>query len=261
MFKQTALTAIFTVAFTIIVNGQPLKNHTADSKTYLMWEESIGGKEAAQAIARLGDLSPATIRERLRQMRQPANLSNSELINKIIEGRQLLISTGEHTGHLKAVLKPVLAYHRREQMPIIVVYADQAKAMLVDRLAIIITTKMMAIASDTEIRGIVAHELAHEYIWDERKKARLTKDEKLMQECELFCDAVAAFTLKEIGDDPASYGRILERITLINFAASFAASNKSASLTAGSAIPREASTHPPLRARKKLNKFLCQRLN
>jgi hypothetical protein len=104
---------------------------------------------------------------------------------------------------------------------------------------------MMVIASDEEMRGIVAHELAHEYVWDERVKAKAAKDGKLMRECELFCDAVAAFTLKEIGDDPASYGRIIERLTIVG-------------INAGSATRHESDTHPSLDARKKLNKFLCQ---
>ncbi|MFN7926747.1 MAG: hypothetical protein U0Y68_02185 [Blastocatellia bacterium] len=69
-----------------------------------------------------------------------------------------------------------------------------------------------------------------------------------MRECELFCNAVAAFTLKEIGNDPASYGRILERMTMIGSAK-------------GSITNKESDTHPSLDARKKLNQFLCQRFD
>ena len=64
----------------------------------------------------------------------------------------------------------------------------------------------------------------------------------------MLCDVVAASTLKEIGDDPASYGRILVRLTIIG-------------INAGSAMKQESDTHPSLHARKKLNKFLCQRLD
>jgi hypothetical protein len=106
----------------------------------------------------------------------------------------------------------------------------------------------MISAYDEEIRGIVAHELAHEYVWDERSRAKEDKNGKLMRELELFCDVVAAFTLKEIGDDPASYGRILVRLTMIGS-------------KTGSVTKAESDTHPSLDARKKLNKFLCQQLN
>jgi hypothetical protein len=69
-----------------------------------------------------------------------------------------------------------------------------------------------------------------------------------MRECELFCDAVAAFTLKEIGDDPASYSRILHRMTLIG-------------INSGIAMGQKSNTHPSLDARIKLNKFLCRRFD
>jgi hypothetical protein len=133
-------------------------------------------------------------------------------------------------------------------MPIYVLWSDQPKAYVVDRSVIIITTRLMISATDEEIRGIAAHELAHEYVWDESAKAREAKDWKLMRECELFCDAVAAFTQKEIGDDPASYSRILVRLTMIGS-------------KTGSVTKSESDTHPSLDACKKLNKFLCQRLD
>jgi predicted SprT family Zn-dependent metalloprotease len=212
----------------------------------------LGGAEAAKAIARLGDLSPAAIHERLQQMRQPANLPSPALVKKIIESQRLPIASGKAVEQLRAALQPVLDYHGRGQTPIYVLQSEQPKAHLVECAVIIITTRMMASASEEEMRGIVAHELAHECVWDERIRAREAKSETLMRELELFCDAVATFTLKEIGDDPASYGRILGRLTQISIVAGIAA---------GNTTRREAFTHPSLDTRKKLNKFLCQRLD
>jgi len=248
MFKQVALTAVLTIAFTITINGQPLKNSATNSKADGKWEESIGGAEAAKAIARLGDLSPAAIRERLKQMRQPTYLPSSALVNEIIGAQRLPVVYGKRVDQLKAALQPVLDYHGRGKMPIYVLRSEQPQAYLVGRAAIIITTRMKVIASDEEIRGIIAHELAHEYVWDERAKAMKEKDGKLMRECELFCDAVAAFTLKEVGDDPASYGRILGRLTEIG-------------IITRATTRHESDTHPSLDARLKLNKFLSQRLD
>jgi hypothetical protein len=59
---------------------------------------------------------------------------------------------------------------------------------------------------------------------------------------------VAAFTLKEVGDSPASYGRILGRLTEIG-------------IITRATTRHESDTHPSLGARQKLNKFLSQRLN
>jgi len=247
MFKQVALAAILIIAFTSTVTGQATKNLAANSNAEAKWEESLGGAEAIGALARLGDLSPAAIRERLRLMRQPANLPSPALVNEIIEAQRQPIVYGKRVDQLKAALQPVLDYHGRGKMPIYVLRSEQPQAYLVGRAVILITTRMMVIATDEEIRGIIAHELAHEYVWDERVKAMKEKDAKLMRECELFCDAVAAFTLKEIGDDPASYGRILERLTEIG-------------IMTRATTRHESETHPALDLRKKLNKFLCQRL-
>jgi hypothetical protein len=240
MFKQIALTAIFAIAFTSTV--------AAHSNAPAKSEAAMGGAEAAKALARLGDLSPAAIRDHLQQMRLPAYMPGPVLINRIVELQHLPIAESKRVNQLKAALQPVLDYHGRSQMPIYVLRSEQPKAYLVERAVIVITTRLMVIASDEEIRGIVAHELAHEYVWHERSEAMKAKDGKLMREYEMFCDAVAAFTLKEIGSDPASYGRILERLTDIG-------------IIARSATRHESDTHPSLDARKKLNKFLCQRLD
>jgi len=100
MFKQVALTAILTIAFTITINGQPLKNSATDSKADGKWEESISGAEAAKALARLGDLTPASIRERLKHLRQPANLPTPALVNKIIEAQRLPIAESKGVDRL-----------------------------------------------------------------------------------------------------------------------------------------------------------------
>lgn len=250
MRKPIPFAVAFTIAFTITITGQPLNNAApnANSKRAELPE----GTESAKAIARLGDLSRTALRERLQQMRPPAYQPNAIVVKTIIEAQRLPVVSSQRVDQLKAALQPVLAYHQRSQMRIYVLRAEQPKAYLINRAVLIITTRMMEVASEPEIRGIVAHELAHEYVWNERAKAKLVNDEKLMREFELFCDAVAVFTLKEIGDDPAGYIHILERLALGNMVAG---------IVAGNTTRRDADTHPSLDARKKLNKFLCQRLD
>lgn len=247
MCKPITFAAAFIIAATITITGQPLNNAALNPNSASKRVEPLEGSEAAKALTRLGSLTSAAIRARLKQMRQPAYSAGPLLVAKIIEAQQLPIASSKQIDLFKVVLQPVLDYHERGQMQIIVVYSDKPKAILVDRVAIVITSKLRLIFSDAEIRGIIAHELAHEYIWAEHKKAQLAKDGKLMRECELFCDAVAAFTLKEIGENPASYTRVLARMALIGAAA-------------GEAGGQESDTHPSLDARINLNKFLCQRL-
>ena len=246
MRKPITFVVVIIIAFTLTITGQPLTNNRPNTNSKRT--EPIEGTEAANAIARLGELSLPVLRERLRQMRPLNNLSSQALVDQIVKAQNLSIATGKRVDQLKAALQPVLDYHDRSRMPIFVLWSEQPKAYLVECAALFITTRMMTISTDEEIRGIVAHELAHEYIWQERVKAKQAKAKQLMHECEMFCDVVAAITLKEISDDPASYGRILERLTEIG-------------IIAHSATRHESDTHPSLDARKKLNKFLCQRLD
>jgi hypothetical protein len=245
MFKQISIGAILVILSAIPLEAQTLMLTAGDSRTNGKPDCLSPGSETAGAIARLGGLAPAAIRKHLKMISRPNNWPGPEIVDKIVEAQDLAIASGRRVDQLKAALQPALDYHGRGQMPIYILWSDQPKAYLVARAVIIITTRLMISASDEEIRGVVAHELAHEYVWDERALAQETKNGKLMRECELFCDAVAAFTLREIGDDPASYGRILERLTIIG-------------INEGSAMRQESYTHPSLYARKRLNKFLCR---
>jgi hypothetical protein len=245
MFKHFAIAAILVILSTITLTAHPSGNPISASDATGRPEKLLPSPETVKALERLGDLSPSAIRACLKMIRRPTNRPSQETINKLVEAQHLSIRSGRRVDQLKAALQPVLEYHGRGQAPIYILRSEQPKAYMVARAVIIITTRLMISASDEEIRGVVAHELAHEYVWEERSRGLEAKNGKLMRECELFCDAVAAFTLKEIGDDPASYGRILERLTLIG-------------MSEGSAMRKESYTHPSLDARKKLNQFLCR---
>jgi len=231
MLKQITLAATFLLGLSMAIAGQTVKN-----------------TETERALARLGDLSPAAVSRHLSEMRPPAYRPGPYLINKIIKREGLSVVYGERVERLNAALQPVLAYHKRDgKLPIFVLRSEQPKAFVVCRAALFITTRLMDITSEAELRGIVAHELAHEYLWDESARAFKNKDVSLLREIDLFCDAVAAITLKAIGDDPASYARALSRMTFIGE-------------WAGNVTRRQTDTHPSLDTRLKLNQWLCQRL-
>ena len=231
MLKQITLAVIFALGLSTSIAGQTIKT-----------------TETERALARLGDLSPDAARRRLSQMRPPAYQPGPFLLNEIIKRQELPVCSSQRVERLKESLQPVLAYHDRDgKLPIIVLRSDQPKAFVVARVALIITSKLMFITSESELRGIVAHELAHDYLWEERDRAFKEKNESLLREIELFCDAVAAITLKEIGDDPAYYAQALKRMTYVGS-------------TAGNTTRSETKTHPSLDARVKLNRWLCRRL-
>jgi hypothetical protein len=232
MFKQITLAVIFALGLSATIAGQTIKT-----------------TETERALARLGDLSPDAVRRRLSELRLPAYQPGPVMLNEIIKRHDLTVITGEPVERFKAALQPVLAYHKRDgKLTILVVRSEKPRAYVAVRAALIITTKLMLIASEAELRGIIAHELAHEYLWEERDRAFKEKDQSSLREIELFCDAVAAITLKAIGDDPVSYARALQRMTYIG-------------ITTGNVTRHETKTHPSLDARMKLNSWLCQQLD
>jgi hypothetical protein len=231
MFKQLTLAALLIIGLSTAMAGQPGEL-----------------TETERALVRLGDLSSDAVRRRLNEMRQPAYQPGPVLLNHIIKQLQLTVISGERVERLKAALQGVLTYHERDgKLPIYVVRSEHPKAFVVMRAALIITTKLILITNEAELRGIVAHELAHEYLGEEREQASKAGDEGRLREIELFCDVVAALTLSEIGDDPACYALALKRLTYIG-------------ITAGSATRSETKTHPSLDVRLKLNQWLCQRI-
>ncbi len=161
MLKQITLAAIFALGLSTAIAAQTTKTTETD-----------------RALARLGDLAPDAVRRRLNEMRPPAYQPGPVLLNEIIKRQELTVITGERVERLKESLHPVLAYHKRDgKLPIYVLRSEQPKAFVSCRAALIITTKLMLITSEAELRGIVAHELAHEYLLG-GTRAGLRKEER-----------------------------------------------------------------------------------
>ena len=164
MRKPITFAVVFIIAFTSAITGQSLNNAASNAKANSKREELPEGTEAAKAIARLGALAPAAIRERLQQLRPQAFLPQADHIKQLVKRLNLTIETGKRVDQTKAVLQPVLDYHGRSQMPMVVLRAEQPKAYVAERTVIIITTGLMIHANEEELRGIVAHEIAHAYV-------------------------------------------------------------------------------------------------
>ena len=66
------------------------------------------------------------------------------------------------------------------------------------------------------IWALVAHEIGHEYIWEEYEEARKRNDWHRVRELELFCDGVALQTLIKLGAASASLIDALRIMTASN---------------------------------------------
>jgi Peptidase family M48 len=169
-----------------------------------------------RVLALLGELDTAKARAYLRQRRMspcPPQARQEILAMLPPQVRQRRITSQERQSRLERVLQPVLAYHGREGKVEIVLFHDTTPfASLFGRVAILISTRLLAITNEAELRGIVAHEFAHEYRWGEAVEARRKRDYGQLREIELFCDAVAALTLWETGAEPLAYAAGLKHL-------------------------------------------------
>jgi Zn-dependent protease with chaperone function len=100
-----------------------------------------------------------------------------------------------------------------------------------------IATELLKIVGDDDaaLAGIVAHELAHEYIALQMLSAVRAGDLSKMRELELFCDAVAVIVLLDLSLDPVHYSRVLKRIARHS--------------PASTALNNGSSTHPAIEQR------------
>lgn len=79
--------------------------------------------------------------------------------------------------------------------------------------AVLITEPALEILTGEELQAVVAHELGHEYYWNEFEVARHNHDYSELQELELRCDGIAVVTLDHVGVNPE---RLISAITKLN---------------------------------------------
>jgi hypothetical protein len=88
-----------------------------------------------------------------------------------------------------------------------------ATAMFLAGTAVLITEPALEILTAEELQAVVAHELGHEYYWNQFDRASRNKQYAELQELELRCDGIAVVTLLHVGVDPES---LISAITKLN---------------------------------------------
>jgi hypothetical protein len=99
-----------------------------------------------------------------------------------------------------AALAPILEFYDRSGIiePHVVGDNETTFIGLYERSAVIITQKALDLFSKEEIQAVVAHELAHEWYWDEYRLARGSNQSDKVQEIELRCDGIAILALDRL---------------------------------------------------------------
>lgn len=123
---------------------------------------------------------------------------------------------------LSARLSTLLKLYERVGIVELIIFRHSEPIVISKAGAVIaLSTEILKIVGndDGALIGIVAHELAHEYVALELLGAMRSKNLSRMRELELFCDAVAVIVLLDLGLDPVRYANALRRIATYSEAA------------------------------------------
>ncbi len=102
-----------------------------------------------------------------------------------------------------AHLARIFRYHDRAGMvEIKVISIRQAFVGFHSRCVVLISNHALRLLNVEELQALVAHEMGHEYFWDEYALASRQKQSRRLQELELRCDGLAVLTLANLGLSP-----------------------------------------------------------
>ena len=136
-----------------------------------------------------------------------------ERVLKMLPKGDLVNPSAEYEARIES-LERILKYHQRDSIiEIKVIRANTATAVFLAGAAILITEPALKILNVEELQAVVAHELGHEYYWNQFERARQNRDNSQMQELELRCDGIAVVTLHGVGIDPKN---LISAITKLN---------------------------------------------
>src|SRR5262245_17319281 len=102
-----------------------------------------------------------------------------------------------------AMLGPILNYHGRSSAyEFKVGRLGKAYVGLYACAAVLISEEALDLLTAEELQAVIAHEMGHEYFWDEYQLSDQNKQYQTLQELELRCDGIAIITLSQLGLDP-----------------------------------------------------------
>ena len=115
-----------------------------------------------------------------------------------------------------STLTPILVFHQRTFVVVKVIDVVQAFVGLHARSILLISRRALQLLSSAELQAIVAHEMGHDYFWEEYGRANERHNTTLLSEVELKCDGLAALTLRELGVAPRLVPGAARKLTRFN---------------------------------------------
>jgi hypothetical protein len=202
MLKSVTTPAILFLILTTVSIAQPNKPNVS----------FVGA--GTSALAYFGRI-PAQSFDRYLKSIRPNKLS-PELkarLNALLQ-KQNIISPSAQGRDKLATLEPILKYFDRSSViDLKVISMGQAVVLFLPGAAVLISEEALDLLTAKELQGIVAHELGHEYFWNEWQQARLNKQYEKMQEIELRCDGIAIITMNQLRLDPLHFISAIIKMT------------------------------------------------
>jgi Peptidase family M48 len=116
-----------------------------------------------------------------------------------------------------AAARRLLAYCARDGVITFkVIELNHAFLGLYFRTVILVSRKLFNLVDADEFVALVAHEVGHDFDWDEYWTAMQRHDHARMQQLELRSDGIAVLTLRRLRVDPEHLVSAVQRVTLYN---------------------------------------------
>jgi hypothetical protein len=176
-----------------------------------------GGNPVVRARCFFEMLPPGEAGQQLGTMRpQPVSPEHRERVRAGLPPEGELRPDSREASKL-ASLKSVLKYHQREDVyDLNLIDVPQAAVGFHARTVLLISRNALRLLAVPELQALVAHEVGHEFFWDEYEQARQRRDEEVLREVELKCDGIATLTLRSLGLDPLSLVRGARKLNHFN---------------------------------------------
>jgi hypothetical protein len=123
---------------------------------------------------------------------------------------------GDERRKLEAI-EPVLRAHKRIGVyEVKVISVPQAWTGLHERAVLLISLPALRLVTPDELAALVAHEIGHEYVWQQFADAKARRDTRRLRELELICDVIALRTLIGLGRQPTRLQTAIEKTSWYN---------------------------------------------
>ncbi len=218
MLMRIARIIIASLSPTIIAVGQPSPLSTNEARPI-----AKAASEVELALTALGAGTTDELKRRLLTDRSVAlsaeylAQARAALPEKAVKSR---ITRGPLHQRVEAIFQRVLQLLERSgKVELFLYQADVPGASLWRGCVMLIADNLASSLYDSELAGVIAHELGHANLMDEMADAWQTQDRQAMRVVELKCDAFAMLALKLLGYAPGFYLNGIKKLEALTLAA------------------------------------------